>query len=349
MAEETTLLAHLVPKITPRVEDTATDALAFILNKSCYCRAAFSRLLDFDPKLLNGFQTQVTSDDRSRPDMIGYINGEKRLVVESKFWASLLQGQASGYFDQLEAEGLGVLLFISPDKRIDTLWHEIQRQMKDDGNGMEWEIMETPGQMRKARITGSHKRVMLISWTVLLDNLLAAVTSDSVTAQDIRQLRGLAQMQDAEAFLPIQSEELAPSLPRRIRALNDLVDRVVDDHGVLEGWISTKRRNATAQREGYGRYFRSVGGDGEPVEGDFFLCINYEQWATQADTPLWLWIGSGVSINVSKLRNIAPRLVEYGGKGPYDVPIYLMTGVEQKEVLDNVVGQVKTIVKIASE
>ena len=32
MPQETTLLAHLVPRLTSRVEDTATDALAFILN-----------------------------------------------------------------------------------------------------------------------------------------------------------------------------------------------------------------------------------------------------------------------------------------------------------------------------
>ena len=38
MPEEHSLLAYLVPRLTNRVEDTATDALAFILKKSSACR-----------------------------------------------------------------------------------------------------------------------------------------------------------------------------------------------------------------------------------------------------------------------------------------------------------------------
>ena len=34
MPESDSLLAYLVPRLTSRGEDTATDALAFILNKS---------------------------------------------------------------------------------------------------------------------------------------------------------------------------------------------------------------------------------------------------------------------------------------------------------------------------
>ena len=40
MDNESSLLAYLVPRFTGRGEDTATDALAFILNKSEACRRA---------------------------------------------------------------------------------------------------------------------------------------------------------------------------------------------------------------------------------------------------------------------------------------------------------------------
>ena len=40
MATENTLLAHLMAKRTERGEDTATDALAFILKKSDACLGA---------------------------------------------------------------------------------------------------------------------------------------------------------------------------------------------------------------------------------------------------------------------------------------------------------------------
>ena len=45
MPQESTLLAYLVPRLKNRVEDTATDALAFILNKSPACRDALGLLL----------------------------------------------------------------------------------------------------------------------------------------------------------------------------------------------------------------------------------------------------------------------------------------------------------------
>ena len=136
MAEATGLLAYLVPRLTSRVEDTATDALAFILNKSAVCRRALDHLLldgDFNLEPIDRVETQVTYQDGSRPDLAGYDRkGVKRLLVEAKFWAALGQQQASGYFGQLEETGPGMLLFIAPDSRIETLWDEIRRQMEGD-------------------------------------------------------------------------------------------------------------------------------------------------------------------------------------------------------------------------
>ena len=101
MPQESTLLAYLVPRLTSRVEDTATDAMAFILNRSPTCRDALGLLLregegSYHVNALTSFDTQVTYKDGSRPDMVGYDQeGGKRLLVESKFWATLLEGQAS--------------------------------------------------------------------------------------------------------------------------------------------------------------------------------------------------------------------------------------------------------------
>ena len=353
MDEETTLLAHLAHRFRRQGEDTATDALAFILNKSEHSRDAFNNLIrdgysDLTP--IVKFQTQVPYEDGSRPDMNGYDkDGAKRLLVESKFWASLLQGQASGYLDQLEEEGSGLLLFIVPDKRIDTLWHEVQRQFKGDDGGSLLQVIVTGGRTRKAQVIGAQKRVMMVSWVSLLDRLIAPVPSESVTAQNIRQLRGFVQRQDDEAFLPIQLEELAPSIPRRMRSINGLIDAIVDGHGAKEGWLSTDRRHATAQREGYGRYFRSVGSDGKPVNGDFFLCVNFWLWATKADTPLWLWISSRVGANLSKLQSLGNPIVEHGNQGPFDVPIYLPTGEERQQVLEVAANKVKGILEVCCD
>ena len=342
MADEMTLLAYLVPRLTSRGEDTATDALAFILNKSEACRSALDLLLrdgDFAPASIARVETQVTDEDGSRPDLVGYDrSGAKRLLVESKFWATLLHGQASGYFGQLEEAGSGVLLFIVPVTRIPILWDEINRQMTSGEDAVQLERIEAPQQVRKARVIGSDKRVMLVSWALLLDRLAAAVPSDSLVASDIQQLRGLAQREDDEAFQPIHPDEFDPALPRRLRWLNLLVDDVVDGHGVRQGWMSVEGFRATPRREGYGRYFRFA-----DVDGSLFLCVNYDLWATSGDTPLWLWIDGGVPVGPGKLRDKVPSLVSYEGYGTYDVPIYLKPGVEYETVLNDVVSQVRGI------
>ncbi len=352
MPPESSLLAYLVPRLTNSVEDTATDALAFILNKSPACRDALGLLLRegegaFHLDTLASFDTQVTYKDGSRPDMVGYDQGGgRRLLVESKFWATLLEGQASSYFDQLEDAGTGVLLFIAPTTRLEILWGEITRQMESGPDGFELEAVETSNQIHRARVMGpdkQDKRLLLVSWPLLLDRLAAAVPPDSLVASDIRQLRGMAQREDDEAFQPIKTAEFSPSVPRRLQWLNRLIDDVVDSRGRPEGWMSVEGLRAAAQRAGYGRYFRFRTDLGEVVPGDLFLCVNYRLWATSGDTPLWLWIGSAVPVSPVHLRADVRSLVEHGSNGPYDVPIYLTAGVEYGRVLDNVVRQVKVI------
>ena len=223
MPQEFTLLAYLAPRLTSRVEDTATDALAFILNKSPACRNALGILLregegSYHLVALASFDTQVTYKDGSRPDMVGYDQaGEKRLLVESKFWATLLEGQASSYFNQLEDAGPGVLLFIAPTTRLEILWGEITRQMESGPDGVNLEAVETSQQIHRARVTEpakQDKRLLLVSWPLLLDRLAAAVPPDSLVASDIRQLRGLAQQEDDEASNPSIQQNSAPQYPQ---------------------------------------------------------------------------------------------------------------------------------------
>ena len=357
MPQESTLLAYLVPRLTSSVEDTATDALAFILNKSPACRDALGLLLregegSYHLDALNSFDTQVTYKDGSRPDMVGYDQmGRKRLLVESKFWATLLEGQASSYFDQLEDVGSGVLLFIAPTTRLEILWGEITRQMEGGPDGFKLEVVETSDQIHRARVMGpdkQDKRLLLVCWPLLLDRLAAAVPPDSLVASDIRQLRGLAQREDDEAFQPIDTAELSPSVPRRLQWLNRLIDDVVDSRGCPEGWMSVEGSRATGRRDGYGRYFRFMTDLREMVPGWLFLCVNHSLWATSGDTPVWLRIYSDVPISPVHLRSKVPSLVGDGeSSGHYYVPIYLTPGVEYGHVLDDVVRQVKAIWEMA--
>ena len=259
MADDDTLLAHLLPKYTGRLEDAATDAMAYILNRSAEAMGALNDLLrhgGFDIERIAGVRTQVTYEDTSRPDMTGYDkDGMKRLLVESKFEAALGDGQASDYIELLDQPGPAVLMFISPEVRIATLWAAIQREME---RSVELKSVDASTRVQRAEAGRPDRHVMLISWLRLLDSMAVPV-SDAAVRSDIEQLRGLARRQDAEAFLPIHPEDLSPDLGRRVVGYNRLVDDAVDAKGVENGWMDIRGRSATSQRYGYGRYFGFIG------------------------------------------------------------------------------------------
>ena len=356
MSKDQSLLAYLIPRLTGRIEDTTTDALAFILNKSSACREALSLLLregeeSYSLKSLKYFETQVTYEDGSRPDMLGYDReGNKRLIVESKFWASLGENQADGYFDQLEATGSGVLLFIAPDSRLEIMWQEILYQMGTSSSDFKLERVELPGRAYRAKVAKPNdrdKRLILISWSLLLDRLYAAASVDSLVASDLRQLRGLAQSQGEEAFQPIGIADFSPAIPRRIQLFNQLIDDVVD-RGCNEDWISVDGLRATPQRGGYGRYFRfKVDNRSVPVvPSDLFLCVHYDSWANKGDTPLWLLMKDNIPINANR----PPSVIDYRQRGwRYGMPIRLLTGAERGRVLDDVIAQVKRIRELIND
>ena len=319
MPDDTTLVAYLTPKLTNQVENAATDALGFILNKSAPAREALNDLLGeggFDMPPIVRVDTQVAYEDGSRPDMAGYDeDGVKRLLVESKFWASLLPGQASGYLSQLDGCEPAALLFIAPGVRFETLWAEIVRQIGGDKIRPE----SSANGRRSAMVAGVQKRLILASWDRLLRSM-ADRAGDESAVSDIRQLQGLVRRQDDEAFLPIRGDELSPEFARRAVWYARLVDDAVDNRGVSQKWMSTANLRATPQRYGYGRYFRFVGAPNRV----FWFGVNHVSWARSADTPLWL--GDYYAPNWWR-------------------PIHLKPGVEYPEVLDDVASQLKEIAK----
>lgn len=332
MPDDTTLVAYLTPKLTNQVENAATDALGFILNKSAPAREALNDLLGeggFDMPPIVRVDTQVAYEDGSRPDMGGYDeNGVKRLLVESKFWASLLPGQASGYLSQLDGCEPAALLFIAPGVRFETLWTEIVRQIGGDKIRPE----SSANGRRSAMVVGVQKRLILASWDRLLRSM-ADRAGDESALSDIRQLQGLARRQNDEAFLPIRGDELSPEFARRAVGYSNLVNDAVD-RGISQNWMTTRRDGSTVQRTprwyGYGRFFYFIG-----VEGDFWFGINIDMWARSGDTPLWLWHRSN--------RNRDGWKLSAGGE--YWFPIRLKPGVEYPEVLDDVASQLKEIAK----
>ena len=334
MANESTLMAHLIPHLTDQVENAATEALGYILNKSEPSREALADLLregGFAMPSIDRVATQVTLEDKSRPDMAGYNNG-LRLLVESKFWAALLSGQACGYLQRIiDESGPAALLFIAPGVRIESLWSEILQQIDADRRCRSITLCPTVSASgwRRADVSGVQKRLALVSWERLLNDMAERADDD---AADIRQLQGLVQRQiqgvalrqDESEFPPLSAEEISSDFGRRMFGYANLVDDMVA-RGSAQEWMSTKGLKATPRRYGYGRYFRFAG-----VRGYFWFGINYVSWARREDTPLWL------------RRSHDKNGWELDDNSPKNwFPIHIKTGVEYHEILDGVAAQLK--------
>ena len=319
MPAESTLLAHLTPILTDRVEDTAVEALGYILSKSPSSRSALNRVLRSAVADLNSIErvrTQVTGDTGARPDLVGFDEHDKeRVLIEAKFWAGLTENQPNGYLKRLPTDGPSALLFVAPEARRDTLWAELQRRATAELN----DSSEENG-LRSAKVCGSQRFLMLTSWRSLLGQMAnqSSEAGESSTQIDIRQLQGLTERMDEEAFLPLQSMELAPSFARRMLGLNRLIDDATQ-RGIRDKWISTKGLAVAAHTTGYGRWIRLYG------ETAWFG-VNVWSWAQKAETPIW------VEFSRKKMPD-----------GESNIPVRLRVGVEYEAVLDEVVEELKNI------
>ena len=67
---------------------------------------------------------------------------------------------------------------------------------------------------------------MLTTWAALLDRMetRASKAGETATEADIKQLRGLTDQMDVEAFRPWRSEDLGPEFAKRMLNLITLVD-----------------------------------------------------------------------------------------------------------------------------
>ena len=150
-----TLLAHLVPTLTSQTENAATKSLAYILNKSEPTKRALNEMIragvgvTMDP--VEQVRVEVAAEDQSRPDFVGYdVNGTKRVVGESKFWAPLGKGQGSVYLKQL-ASGPSVLMFVVPEARLISLWDDVVSDVEEGATGVSLQPLEAPDSMMAAR------------------------------------------------------------------------------------------------------------------------------------------------------------------------------------------------------
>lgn len=253
-ANRQTLLAKLAPLFGAQTENLAVEALGHILSGPEAARGVLASVVraggaDIGP--VDRVVTQAVGEEGERPDLVGFdADGTERVLIEAKFWAGLTDKQPVGYLDRLGKaceSGPSALLFVAPEARLESLWSELSRLIEASKCGLRFDESREKSAIRSADV-GADRWLMLVSWKDLLSGM-EAQAGDAHTKMDIQQLRGLAEQQDSEAFLPLRREELAPEFPRRLRGLQRLVDDATDQ-AKARGFLNTKGLNVTPWREG---------------------------------------------------------------------------------------------------
>ena len=330
MAENDTLLAYLVSSFPGNTENIATEALKHILSNSNSAIEALNDVVRsgvYDLKPIIGVRTQVVSTDGTRPDLVGFDEGNmERVMIEVKFRADLTERQPNGYLNRLPGDGPAVLVFLTPDDRIKSLWPVLKSLVEQAGHT----LSEVESERKCVRVGDTQRHLMMVSWMGLLDSMATRVrdAGENLSIEnDIRQLRTLAKYADLGAFKPIRRDEnFGADSDRLKRDLERLIDAATEQ-GISEDWISKKGLNRAKRSYGYGRYLM-LGGKG------VWFGVNYERFEETSDTPLW--------INVTTWEAYASKFKEKGITDAW-IPINLPREVEYPAMLDGVVEDLRRI------
>lgn len=224
------------------------------------------------------FTTQQTNDDGSRPDLVARaVDGSVPIVLEAKFWAGLTSHQPVSYLNALPDRGL--LVFIAPAGRNDTLWLELLRR-----SGDEFVIADEVSRWHDTRAVRVGTRVLaLVSWQAMLTQLHEAATlAGEASASDIRQLTALCDKMDTEGFLPLRSEDLTSDLGRRVFQFCELADSITNML-VASKYADVSRLRSQGGQGWYGRYLRMRGHGA-------LLYFDAQRWGRRGQSPLWIAI-----------------------------------------------------------
>jgi hypothetical protein len=222
------LFGHLVARFSTHPENLATEAVAFIVNRSAAMREALRRLVGrtgIELPSLARFCSQAGDEQGNIPDLVGLdAMGTERLLIENKFWAGLTVNQPAGYLERLPAEGGAVLIFVVPSKRLPIVWTELASSAMNRSTRLP-NPEQLAGDLLFARLTSS-TALAATTWNAVLDSIEAAArtSGEASAAADIAQLRSLCDVMDNEAFLPVRMAELTNlDVPRRMIGLADLI------------------------------------------------------------------------------------------------------------------------------
>ena len=336
MANIRSLLSLIAQNDARGLEDSATDALRFILSRWASAREALSEYLadDRGPFPIAKVQTWAEVSHGAVPDLACH-DSDNNLVafIESKFWASLTRHQPVTYWQALPDDRPAVLVFLAPDYRVDdgSLWDELVERLQDAGH--ELGPASTDAGLTTASSKAGQRRLMLTSWESLLDGIAqrTRAAGDARACFEIAELKGLA-IDAIERDNPERDENLKLLIADAVKRVEQL------------DWANTEGLTAGHGYGYYARYLRLAGASAG-------LVIHYEAVKQMPDKPLWLWFWPerDAQVNEEVVRTRLGALAEPGLgwlREKVCVPIALPDGADREATLEAMVAQLTCIAKL---
>lgn len=158
---------------------------------------------DFDQGFsrLGEFEESSSLPTSTEPDLTCFGRADLRLaLIEAKFNAGLTANQPNGYLNSLPVGITAALLFIAPSNRLQSLWTQLRDRAKSSGRKLD----DTSGwRIRSVRIRGSDHYMMLVSWTMLMDEMIEHIKAAELSDAECnaQQLKGLIMRKCGATFL----------------------------------------------------------------------------------------------------------------------------------------------------
>ena len=331
-----TLLSFIAHRHTIGLEDVATDALCFVLSRSEAARAALADCLGDGGAALPiaDAQSWLANEHGAVPDL-ACVNagGEVVALIESKFWAPLTRHQPVTYWEALPTDKPSALLFLAPDYRVNqgSLWNELTERLQRAGHELIPNHIEND--LKAATGNDDHRRLVLASWSFLLDRLAQRVLTagDHRASFEIAELQGLA------------ANAISGGNPRRDENLKGLMAESVK-RVEQSGWADS---SGLTVGQGFGYYVRYL----RLARAHAWLGIDYRAADQIPEKPLWLSFYPSNASQVG-LEEIQSKLGDLSKPGlewrPNEicVPIEFPAGADQEATLGTIVSALEHIAKL---
>lgn len=336
ISDNDSLLSYIAVRRGVGLEDVATDALSFILNRSDSAKAAMSNLLadESGPLPITKAASQAFLEATGAyPDMVMWATEDDlSAYVEAKFWAELTPNQPVTYWEALPADRRTVLVFLVPQARVDDdyLWDVLVGRLRDAGH--ELDAATRDENVISAASIGDQRRLMLTSWEHLLELMREMVErdGDGQAGFEIEELKGLARAATEGSNSDDPDAEFK-------WLFKDVVERLVES-----GWGNT---DGLAAGGGFGycsRYFRLGGAEVAIYKID-------EVMKQTPDKPILLafYDRAGGRMSVQEVRARLGHEIEsrsgFGGWLSTCVPIALPSRTDPYAKRDAIVTELESI------